>query len=371
MDNQDKPKIILMLDNANSHSDSVKIRARAKKPDGFTVYFDYYSKGKRDLKYLNKKLHLSGTPATLATDKEKLRIIIAMRDQLQNDQLKSETGFSLSPAKGKDFLIYFESVNRSNANWNTARNHFKSFADGKKITFEHITRSFCTKYFEFLQSRLKQNSAVVIYQKFKAVLNKAVKDDLITKNPATTVVLNKPDTKREFLTLEEIKTLSATPKTNFDTCNAFLFSCFTGLRLSDVINLTFDQVKDGYIEFKQQKTGQNERLKLSNTALKIFEEQKNFCRSSKVFDLQALTSIKRHLKQWILESKLSKHITFHCARHSFATLALTNDIDLYTVSKLLGHRDIKTTQIYAKLIDKKKDEAIDKLPEIDILKSEM
>lgn len=365
MNTTNKPEILSRLEKCNSHNDSIKIRARAKKPAGFTVYFDFYNKGSRTLKYIDKKLHFDGTPATLAADKEKLKIIVAMRNQLQNDQLKSDTGFSLSAGKDKDFLIYFESVAKD-TNWHSPINHFKNFANGKKITFDSINRVFCAKFAEYLQARLKTNSAITFYQKFKAALNRAVKEDIITKNPAASVTMKKADTKREFLSFEEIKTLSRTDKPNLDSCNAFLFSCFTGLRISDLRSLTFAQIKDNYIEFKQQKTGQNERFKLSSAAQKIVSQQAEFCRSDKVFNLITLGNINVHVDKWAKAAGINKYITFHCARHTFATMALTNDIDLYTVSKLLGHRDIKTTQIYAKLIDKKKDEAIDKLPDMDI-----
>ena len=130
--------------------------------------------------------------------------------------------------------------------------------------------------------------------------------------------------------------------------------------------MTKEQIHDKYIQFRQQKTGDMERIKLNPDALKIIEEQikTNLIGNSNIFNLPSRTHIKRLMRIWIKESQINKKITFHCSRHTFATLCLTYDVDLYTVSKLLGHRDIKTTQIYAKLIDKKKDEAIDKLPEL-------
>ena len=149
--------------------------------------------------------------------------------------------------------------------------------------------------------------------------------------------------------------------------NAFLFSCFTGLRLSDIESLTTKQIQGGYLHFRQRKTGDMERIKLNPGSLKIIEAQikTNPTSKSNIFYLPSRTHIKRPLRIWIKEAGIDKKITFHSARHTFATLCLTYDVDLYTVSKLLGHKDIQTTQIYAKLIDKKKDDAIDKLPSLD------
>lgn len=106
-------------------------------------------------------------------------------------------------------------------------------------------------------------------------------------------------------------------------------------------------------------------MKLHPEALRIVNDKRLVANENdKVFDLKSHQVTTKYLKRWVKDTGINKKITFHCARHTFATLCLTHDIDLYTVSKLLGHRDIKSTQIYAKLIDKKKDEAIDKLPEL-------
>lgn len=108
-----------------------------------------------------------------------------------------------------------------------------------------------------------------------------------------------------------------------------------------------------------------ERIKLSKNALKIISRQRKLNGGQgKVFRLLYHTTTQQHINQWVKDAGITEHITWHSGRHTFTTLALTHDIDLYTVSKLLGHKEIKTTQIYAKLIDKKKDEAVDKLPVI-------
>jgi len=361
-----KPEIIQRLEKNNTHDDKIKIRAREKSAGGYTIYLDFFNKGKRELFYLSKDLHLTGTQKELQKDKDKLAVIKSIRDEKQNDLLKAETGYTLSENK-KDFSEYFgELANKKDKVFKASLKHFTIFTQGKKTTFDKLNYNFCQKFAEYLKSVVEPNSAQMYFTKFKATINQAIREDILTKSPAMNVIIEKADTKREFLTLDEVKALSATPKPNIDTCNAFLFSCFTGLRISDLRALTFDQIQDGYLEFKQQKTGQNERIKLKPTALKIIEIQAGFKRSDKVFDMQTIINVEKHLKQWTLSAGISKHITFHCSRHTFATLALTNDIDLFTVSKLLGHRDIKTTQIYAKLIDKKKDEAIDKLPDIEL-----
>jgi len=367
MSKSNKPDIVSRLEKHNTHDDRIKIRTREKTNGGLSVYFDIYLNGKRETDRVPKSLHLTGTQASLKEDKEKLALIVAMRDQKQNELLKNETGFTLSDDSGKDFMLYFEQKAKTkDHNWTTCIKHLKTFINGKKLTFGNINYSFCSKFAEYLQSVVGQNTSIMFFQKFKSTLNLAIKEDIIAKNPAQNISIKKKDTKREFLHIHEVEKLIATPKTNFDTCNAFLFSCFTGLRFSDIKNLRFDQIRDGYIEFKQQKTGSNERFKLSSSALVIIKAMSEFKRSELVFPLHILNSVEIQLKKWIKAAEIDKHITFHCGRHTFATMALTRGVDIFTVSKLLGHRDISTTMIYAKLIDSKKDEAIDKMPEFSI-----
>lgn len=363
----EEPKIITRLKKNNTQDSKIKIRTKAKS-DGFSVYFDFFKDGKREFEFLDKELHLSGTDAEFENDKKKLALIVAIRAERQNEYLKNKTGFSLQTEKDIDFITYFHKLaeTKNDHVWLSSYKHFVVFINAKSLDLKKIDYKLCQKFADYLTSILKTNSAKVYYTKFRAVFNQMIKEELLNRNPASKIIMQTEDSKREFLSLDEIGHLAAISKPNPDTCNAFLFSCFTGLRISDLRQLTFDQIKDGYIEFRQQKTGQNERIMLNNTAISIINLQSKFKRSEKVFNLNTSASIEVHLKKWTASAGIEKHITFHCSRHSFATMALTNDIDLFTVSKLLGHRDIKTTQVYAKLIDKKKDEAINKMPNIKI-----
>ncbi len=156
-------------------------------------------------------------------------------------------------------------------------------------------------------------------------------------------------------------------KRNQEVKDAFLFSCFTGLRYSDVVNLTWDNISNDKIEFKQRKTGGVEYLPISQTAKDILVNSQNSKNKSKfIFDVPTKVGIFKHIKKWVKDAGIKKRVSFHTARHTFATMALTQGVDLYTVSKLLGHKDISTTQVYAKIIDSKKDEAVNKLPILSI-----
>ena len=146
---------------------------------------------------------------------------------------------------------------------------------------------------------------------------------------------------------------------------AAIFSALTGLRFSDINNLVWGELEyiegNGYfIKFKQQKTKGVEMMPISEQAYSLLGECKQ--RTDKVFEgLKYSAYENKKLAKWIKQAGITKQITFHCFRHSYATLQLSKGTDIYTVSKMLGHRELKTTQVYAKIIDQTKREAADKI----------
>jgi len=240
---------------------------------------------------------------------------------------------------------------------------------------------FCNDFREFLlttpllkeiekqkdkKQKLSQNAAHSYFNKFRAGLNQAYRDGLLEVNVSDRITgIKQPETEREFLTKEELDKLA---KTQWDPPllkNASLFAVLTGLRWSDIMALTWAQVQhtetDGYfIRFKQKKTKGVETQPISETAFTLLGERKDD--NTKPFeDLKYSAWLNMKLKLWIREAGIRKNITFHCFRHTYATLQLSNGTDIYTVSKLLGHKDLKTTQIYAKIIDQKKRDSTDKI----------
>ena len=177
-----------------------------------------------------------------------------------------------------------------------------------------------------------------------------------------------PDNREtSFGTLEEVKKMAATP-CNYPILKAtFLFSCLTGLRKSDIEKLTWGEIQKfgdfTRIVFKQKKTGGQEYLDISDQAAAYLGTRRNDVdRVFEGFTYGAWTSLE--LKRWALAAGITKNLTFHCARHTFAVMMLDLGADIYTVSKLLGHRELSTTQIYAKVLDKNKQAAVNLIPSI-------
>ena len=143
---------------------------------------------------------------------------------------------------------------------------------------------------------------------------------------------------------------------------SYLFCCFCGLRISDVRTLRWGDIdtEDGQARLKivMHKTKNQLYLPLSEQALKWLPERGDAQDSDNIFSLPPKNTMMRNLRIWAQNAGITKNVTFHTSRHTFATMNITAGVDLYTTSKLLGHTNIAITQIYAKIIDKKKDEAV-------------
>ena len=176
----------------------------------------------------------------------------------------------------------------------------------------------------------------------------------------------KPDSNREYLTIEELRKLIDTPCSKPVVKQAFLFTCFSGLRYSDVSKLKWGDIQTdndgkGIIRYKQQKKKKYENLQIADEALKQLPERNGKTDDDTIFALSQNGLTNEILAGWVLAAGIKKRVTFHVARHTNATLLLSLGVPIETVSKQLGHSDIKTTQIYAKVIDKNKREAVSRL----------
>jgi integrase len=309
-----------------NHNKKIKIRKRFTKDKRYSLYLDLWNDGKRQYEFL--KLYLEGKATTYQSDKQILKVACAFRDQKEIELIQIQTGFELSHLKSKaNFVDYFSSLTekKSHHNWNSCLKHLIDFAGGN-ITFRNIDKKFCDQFKEYLLSRVDQNTAQSHFAKFKASLNTAVREEIIKENPSQNITISKRDTTREFLTFEELKKAIETPSADLEIKNAFIFSCFTGLRISDIRELTFNRINEGYLDFRQQKTKGVERLKLHPKALEIIKDQtriRSNSEDSKIFLLPLDTgTINKVVRSWMKVAGIKKTIAYHCSRHTFATPAV-------------------------------------------------
>lgn len=278
----------------------------------------------------------------------------------------------------QNFIEYFDKVtakrhaNSSTSiliNWQRAVEFLKQFA-GNTLLFSQINNRMAEEYKLFLLSAplggnktgtLSQNTASTYFSIFKAALKQAFVDGYLTVDLSAKIKgIQDQESRREYLSIDELNTLAATPCERDVLKRAALFSALTGLRHCDIQKLRWQEISiDGNqakLNFTQQKTKGVEYTPISEQALQLCGEPGT--PEQFVFeDLPDPSWISRPLKQWVGAAGIKKKITFHCFRHTFATLQLSNGTDIYTVSKMLGHTNVKTTQIYAKVVDEKKNKA--------------
>lgn len=350
-----------------------KIKLRFKNTDnlGYSIYLDLWHNRKRHYEFLN--LYIEGKKSTLQEDKKILQQACGMRDQKEKEFQGNKSTFMLTNKKEKvNFIDFFETVvgERGHHNWRSCLKHLIKFA-GTNVTFKNVDVQFCNNFKDYLEKKLHKNSANSYFKKFKSSLNIAVQKKLLIQNPAQQISIGATEVKREFLTFEELQYVTKVPASDQEVKNAFLFSCFSGLRIAELQELTFRNISKGYLEFPRGGEQGIEKMRLHLKAQEIIKEQsvkRYYSENGKVFLLpRDSVSINKIIKSWMIASGIQKRITFNCARHTFATVCLSYGVDIYTVSKLLGHRNLKTTEIYAKLVGKQKDEVVDKLPGYDTL----
>lgn len=349
---------------------------------------DIYANGKS--RYENLKLFIYDRPSTSAEREHNKRTnslaenIKAKRIlELQEGNYNVVTGFKSQASFIKYFKQLTDERKRSQGNfgnWDSTYKHLLGFTKGRDVTFAEINEDFLKGFKKYLltgkvtkgNQNLSNCSASSYLNKVKAALNQAFEEKIITNNPAKAVKgIKIPEGRREYLLAEELRKLSQTECAIPILKDAFLFSCLTGLRWSDINKLvwreiTYSEAEGKYkIHFTQKKTKGVEYHPITEAAYKLLGRRgKDDERVFKGLKYSAWHNFR--LAQWIMDAGITKKITFHCARHTYATLLLTSGGDIYTVSSLLGHRDLKTTQIYAKIIDTKKNSTVELLPDIGI-----
>jgi len=339
----------------------------------------------RDYEYLDLYLvKPAATPIDKESNKETLKLAQSIKAKRELEIKNGQYGFSSDKKQNANFIEYFtdQAEKRLQSkgnydNWNSTLKHLTKFA-GSNISFKAVTPDFCEQFKTYLtdqaktksEQSLSSSSVSSYFNKFRACLKNALKDKIIFSNPADGITNPKAiDNEREYLTFDELKAV-AKAECRYDVLKrAFLFSCLTGLRWSDIQKLKWSEVQktdDGNrIVFHQQKTKGLQYLDVSDQA-RAYLGQSGMPEEKVFTGLKYSAYMNVALLQWVLKAGITKHVTFHSGRHTFAVLQLTLGTEIYTLSKLLGHSELRTTEIYAKIIDQKKKEAVNKIPDLSI-----
>lgn len=342
----------------------VKIRKKKLNSGKESLYLDINHNGEREYEFLG--LHLTGDRKT---DKEKMQKAEIIKAKYLEKIVNNTYGLEPEENKQASFYKFFgkivdENIEKGVRNHEAILIHIKKYHGSDKLLFKDITTKWVWGFRDYLIDTCnKQNTAHNYYTIFKAALNKAVKRQIIKESPAKAVDnIGRESTVRDFLTAEELGVLAKTECDNSRVKEAFFFGCQTGLRLSDIKRIQWKEVNGERIAFSQKKTTKVNYVPLNQTAKKLMGEAGK--PGDTVFDIPGQSVIWKIVDQWGKDAKLDKHLHFHMSRHTFATQLLIYGSDIYTVAELLGV-DLKTAEVYAKIINRMKDDAVNRLPEIE------
>ena len=342
---------------------------RRKLADGTeSLFINYRIDGKRIREPLNMYLN----PGTSARIKIENSNTLAMAEEYARKKSREldEADLGVFVSESDHSVMFIDYALKESATCRTEGTrhsrleliaNFKEFSKHARLV--DINRTFYGRLVEWMRNKGYANNTIVTRTNvLKTILHKAKLDGIITMVPDFSGLV--PPTvagERCYLTIEEIRTLADTP-CEPRIAYPFLFACFTGLRLSDVRNLKWSDIRNGVIFLRQRKTGEFVQVPVGKNASKFLRDND----SENVFHDFPSCEVwfTQKLKDWVAKAGIKKNVSFHVARHTFATLALGNGADLFTVSKLLGHTKITTTQIYAKVLDEGRKKAVDAIPEL-------
>ncbi len=368
----------------------IKLRVKHLANGNKSIYLDMYMNGKRKYEFLKLYIIPEYNKSDRVRNSETLKLANAIKAQRIIELQNQSHGFKINKTSHIKLTDYIQSVAEKKSENEVRKTvlhavvyHLRRY-NPNDIQLSRIDKDYILGFLDYLKTAkqthtkkeklLHVNTQVYYYKMLRYCLNYAVSEELISANPMNKIKNeekpHKHRTEREYLTIDELRKLAQPPFYNGLLKKAFLFSCFCGLRHSDIIALTWGDIEmddDGNsrLYIIQKKTKEAISLPLSQEAIKQLPKREDAKEDDIIFKkLITLGRTNEILPKWAEQAGIKKHITFHTARHTHATMLLTLGVDLYTVSKLLGHTNIQTTQIYAKLVDESKKKAIDLIPNI-------
>ncbi|HCH3360640.1 site-specific integrase [Vibrio parahaemolyticus] len=330
------------------------------------------------------------TPAQRKHNKEHLLLAETIKSKRLVEWQSQKHGFEDRTKRSASFIDYFQrqvdikgqTTSTSNHSiWLSARKHLLFYCGKHDLSFDELDKDWLDGFKYYLTNEAKtksdeplsRNTQSSYFNKIRAAINEAHREGIIRDNPLAQVTsIKAKTTKRVYLTLDEVNALAHTECRYPVLKRAFLFSCATGMRWCDIHRLTWSEIETfnnhKRIIFDQVKLSQGDAKSLQYLDLPKFAESllgPVKAAHERVFKgLKYSSYINVELLRWALAAGISKHVTFHAGRHTFAVIQLSRGIDIYAVSKLLGHSELKTTEIYADIIEQRRMEAMLTFPDI-------
>lgn len=385
--------------------DNPKLMAQGLQDGRDSLYLEYYmgfdlveskngtlyKKANRKTERLNLFLWQSPrNPIERAENNETLRLAKQIRFERGQQLLEQGEGYRLKKDSNINFLdwmwSYYEAYTKGDKRHiKRAHDVFIDFLNAtpeyqkyaKRLKPEQIDKEMIEAFTEYLQHRFRGEGPHTLYARFKKIIAAAVDKDVMRKDPChgISITIDNGSLKKDVLSMDEIKQL-ITCHYQGESVNirrAFLFCLRCGLRFCDVKDLTYSNVdfSNRLLKFEQAKTKGHSSassvvIPLSDGVLELIGKPSvEGNRDELIFPLPSHTMCLKALRHWCKRAGIDKHITWHCARHSFAVNILNNGANIKTVAALLGHSGLKHTEKYTRAVDALKQDAINSLSELD------
>ena len=367
---------------AKNTKEPVRLREKELTGGVRSLYLDIYVNGKRSYEFLKLYLIPETNPQAKVQNENTMRAANTIKLNRILEITNNKAGLKNTSVRAKmllkDWMETFRQAQEQKGVKDQKLIHntvHALTAYNINVAMRDVNRDYILGLTNFLRNdyrsprgkKLKDYSVINYLGCLRNALNMAVREDVIADNPIMKLSaqdkVKAPESQREYLTVEEVQQLEATDSPYPHIKQAFLFACYTGLRCSDVRSITWGKiVKDGEkyrLHTVMFKTKRPFYIPLSKKAMQWMPERGDKTDDDLIFEnIPVQVNTKLYLQPWLDKAGITKPITFHCSRHTFGTMMLTLGADIYTTSKLMGHTKVEVTQIYAKIINKKKDDAV-------------
>lgn len=367
---------------AKNTKEPVRLREKELANGVRSLYLDIYVNGKRSYEFLKLYLIPETNPQAKVQNENTMRAANTIKLNRILEITNNKAGLKNTSVRAKmllkDWMETFRQAQEQKGVKDQKRIHntvHALTAYNINVAMRDVNRDYIIGLTNFLRNdyrsprgkKLKDYSVINYLGCLRNALNMAVREDVIADNPIMKLSaqdkVKAPESQREYLTTEEVQKLEETDSPYPHIKQAFLFACYTGLRCSDVRSITWGKiVKDGEkyrLHTVMFKTKRPFYIPLSKKAMQWMPERGDKTDDDLIFEnIPVQVNTKLYLQPWLDKAGITKPITFHCSRHTFGTMMLTLGADIYTTSKLMGHTKVEVTQIYAKIINKKKDDAV-------------
>lgn len=270
---------------------------------------------------------------------------------------ENDAGNDTSKELSKDFMEYAERYQKKDKRMvKSCSKWLERFMEVRNVYTDTLSPSICSDFYDYLCDELHGITPSNYFKKFRQYLDRMVDEGRIACNPAKKVKLHFWDYRQKsIITEDEIRQICEAKTEHEDIKEAFLFSCFTGLRWCDIVHLCHDNINsaDHSLSITQQKVARHSSMSelhtyLNDTAYAIIEKRcySHTNGSGLIFTLPAYSTMYKSLKSLMEDAGIEKHITFHCARHTFISRLVEKGVDIKTVAILAGHSSTRHTERY-------------------------